>query len=141
MEKIDCPALRVKTDTYPFGNKVPARIKMLATVEPSKSPMLRYTCIKAIKDEVYNCWTNSHGAVCVVFENGQKLGVKRHQFEVVEWHEGVIELKTDLNMDQADALRKLCKSLTFQKICKLTKSNVEASEIFDALSQVHRALL
>jgi hypothetical protein len=35
--------------------------------------------------EEYECWTNSHGAVTGICANGQRLGVKPDEFEVVAW--------------------------------------------------------
>lgn len=37
------------------------------------------------RDQVYAAWTNSHGAVCGICENGELLGVKPDEFEVEEW--------------------------------------------------------
>ena len=38
-------------------------------------------------DQVYDCWVNIHGAVAGWCDNGEKLGVKPGEFDVVEWHE------------------------------------------------------
>ncbi len=34
-----------------------------------------------------DAWTNSHGSVCSVFRDGEKLGLKPGEFEVIAWHE------------------------------------------------------
>jgi hypothetical protein len=33
----------------------------------------------------YMAWTNSHGAVAAILDDGRKLGVKPDEFEVVEF--------------------------------------------------------
>jgi hypothetical protein len=38
-------------------------------------------------DQVYACWVSIHGAVAGWCDNGERLGVKPGEFDVVEWHE------------------------------------------------------
>jgi hypothetical protein len=40
----------------------------------------------AVIGRVLPVWTNSYGAVAAVFEDGEKLGLKPGEFEIVEWH-------------------------------------------------------
>ena len=62
------------------------KIRMLETVRPEfvfllagvpKDTILVY-------GKVYEATQNKHGAVCGICENGQKLGVKPGEFEIVE---------------------------------------------------------
>ncbi|MCK9394264.1 MAG: hypothetical protein M0Q44_01570 [Methylobacter sp.] len=93
---IDCPALHEKGEGYPFGDKVPKKVRLLrrvttdpnflgvAEIEPPESSDVIYKTAEF--DQVLPCWTNKFGAVAVVFEDGQKLWAKPHEFEVVEWY-------------------------------------------------------
>lgn len=89
---IDCPALHKRSNEYPFGEKVPLTVRMLKTVTADPMPALGFAMCKngnppvAIIGQVLPAWTNSYGAVCVVFPDGQKLGVKPREFEVADWH-------------------------------------------------------
>lgn len=92
MSIIDCPALHSKGNGYPFGDKVPAKIRMLKTVTVSPMHLIGADSKNSglpslsLAGQQYPCWTNKYGAVAVVFPDGQKLGVKPHEFEVSEWH-------------------------------------------------------
>ena len=92
MSIIDCPALHSKGEGYPFGNKVPAKIRMLQTVTADPMPVIGFAYLNgelpplALVGQQYSCWTNKYGAVSVVFPDGKQLGVKPHEFEVSEWH-------------------------------------------------------
>jgi hypothetical protein len=83
---IDCPALQRQSEHYParFRGRVPKRIKMAKTVRPD-CPGCKPGTV-ALIDSEYDAWTNSHGAVCAVCENGEYLGVKPDEFDVIEWH-------------------------------------------------------
>lgn len=59
---------------------------MLRNVHPDFPPM-RESGTVALNADIYEAWTNSHGAVCAICANGELLGLKPHEFEVVEWHE------------------------------------------------------
>lgn len=80
----DSPALKSQSRHYPerFGKRVPRRIKMLRNVWPDMTPR---SSLVATEGVVYEAWTNSHGAVAAIIE-GDTLGVKPDEFEVVEWH-------------------------------------------------------
>lgn len=41
--------------------------------------------LRAVSGERYPAWTNRHGAVCAILPCGERLGLKPHEFEVVEW--------------------------------------------------------
>lgn len=95
MSEIDYgPAMRVRhvDKGYPFGNRVPKRVRMTRTVTSdfilgttinvADGPML-----VALNSQTFPAWTNSYGAVAVHTPDGRKLGVKPDEFDVVEWHE------------------------------------------------------
>ncbi len=87
---IDCPALHVRhiAKGYPFGDKVPKTVCLRRTVTADFIPGLGYlSSHKAGGGCDYPAWTNSYGAVCAVFSDGSKLGLKPDEFEVVEWHD------------------------------------------------------
>ncbi len=88
---IDCPALHEQSGIYPkgWGKKVPKSVRMKRTVCPD-FPLSAFPENKgmvACQEEEYPCWTNSHGAVAVVFPDGRKLGVRPDEFEIIEWYE------------------------------------------------------
>jgi len=91
-KRIDCPALRMRGDSYPFGNRVPRTVRMLNTVTADPMPVSGSPYIKgdipvALIDEIFNVWTNSHGAVAAVLPNGTRLGLHPEEFEVETWHD------------------------------------------------------
>lgn len=92
-EKIDCPALHSRGEGYPFGDKVPAKVRMLRTVTADPMPSTGFVYLNgrlppvAIIDQVLPCWTNRYGAVSAVFPDGSKLGLRPGEFEIVRWHD------------------------------------------------------
>jgi hypothetical protein len=80
------PALREKSEHYPkrFEGRTPKTIRMLRTVWPD---MPRSRVGPAESGKEYPAWTNSQGAVCAIFPDGERLGVKPHEFEVASWFE------------------------------------------------------
>ena len=80
-------ALTFQSKHYPpaWHGKVPKRIRMATTIRPDFG--LGPAGTIAVRGEEYEAWTNSHGAVCAICENGYRLGVKPYEFEVIEWHE------------------------------------------------------
>lgn len=84
---IDCPALhkRAIDKGYPFGDRVPKIIRMSQTVTSDLAFLLPNSEHVAVVGAAYPAWTNSYGAVAAVFPDGEKLGVKPGEFEVVEW--------------------------------------------------------
>lgn len=83
------PALKEKSKYYPkaWNGRTPKTIRMLQTVWPDVPRTRDATVGPAEQGTEYPAWTNSHGAVCAVFPNGERLGVKPREFEVVEWFE------------------------------------------------------
>ena len=85
----ESPALILRSEHYPktFEGRVPLRVRMLETV---RSEMRWSKIAPAYSGHLYEVWVNSHGAVAVVHEDGQVLGVKPDEFEVVTWHEEAV---------------------------------------------------
>jgi hypothetical protein len=85
------PALTRQSDSYPanYRGRVPKKIKMAKTLYPDEIAGFKLgkpgTMLEL--NMVYDCWVNSHGAVAGYCDNGEKLGVKPGEFDVVEWHE------------------------------------------------------
>lgn len=40
-----------------------------------------------IQGNEYYVWVNSYGAVSAILPNGEQLGLKPDEFEVIEWHQ------------------------------------------------------
>lgn len=90
--RIDCPALRKRSNIYPFGARVPRTVRMLKTVTPDPMPGIGLAYIKgdmpvATVGQSYPVWTNSHGAVAAVMPDGRHLGLRPAEFEVDTWHD------------------------------------------------------
>lgn len=62
------------------------KIKMLETVRPDLQFFLTEVPADTILicGEVYEATQNKYGAVCGICKNGQRLGVKPGEFEIVE---------------------------------------------------------
>jgi len=89
--QIDCPALHKRSGSYPFGNRVPRTVRMLKTVTADPMPGIGLAYIKgnapvAEAGQTYPVWTNSHGAVTAIMEDGTRLGLRPAEFEVDTWH-------------------------------------------------------
>ncbi len=83
------PALDAQSDSYPasWRGKVPKRVKMAKTVESDVPLALRGgKILRAMKNDIYDVWVNSHGAIAVYLPCGEKLGLKPYEFEVIQWH-------------------------------------------------------
>lgn len=80
----ESPACYFKSDSYPYGDRQPYKVRMLVTV---KSDLPYMTLAEtAVQGEVYEVYTNSHGALSVYLPCGEKLGVKPDEFEIEEWY-------------------------------------------------------
>jgi hypothetical protein len=86
------PALNWQSDksgnsAYPanFRGRVPLKVKLATTVYPDV-PFVPSGTI-AGKDCEYYVWVNSYGAVSAILPNGEKLGLRPSEFDVIEWHE------------------------------------------------------
>ncbi|MCV9917760.1 hypothetical protein OIU19_03060 [Pseudomonas sp. BT-42-2] len=89
--QIDCPALHKRSGSYPFGDRVPRTVRMLKTVTADPMPGIGLAYIKgdapvAKAGQTYPVWTNSHGAVTAIMEDGTRLGLRPAEFKVDTWH-------------------------------------------------------
>ncbi len=87
-------AMIQRSEHYPtkYNGKVPLKVKMLETVT-TDLPLIvlqmqdNENIPMAISGNEYYVNVNSHGAVSAIFEDGQLLGLKSNEFEVVEFHQ------------------------------------------------------
>ncbi|MBB3273378.1 MULTISPECIES: hypothetical protein [Pseudomonas] len=89
--KIDYPALHQRSDIYSFGDRVPRTVRMLKTVTADPMPGIGIAYVEgaapvAKEGQTYPVWTNSHGAVTAVMQDGTRLGLRPAEFEVDSWH-------------------------------------------------------
>lgn len=89
--QIDCPALRKRSNSYPFGEQVPRTVRMLKTVTADPMPGIGLAYIKgempvAKAGQKYLVSTNSYGAVAAVMPDGSRLGLRPAEFEVDTWY-------------------------------------------------------
>lgn len=72
---------------YPshWKSKVPLKVKMNKTVGPDM-PFLFPSKEKCIEGNEYYCTVNSYGALCAILPDGEKLGLKPGEFDVIEFH-------------------------------------------------------
>ena len=91
----DSPALKHQSEIYPanYRGRVPLKIRMAKTVYPDLPFLCKRKDTVATVDEVYECWVNSHGAVAAICRNGETLGVKPGEFDVIEWHGEICGIK------------------------------------------------
>jgi len=84
---MESPALFYQSDNYPpiWRGRVPLRVRMAKTVRPDWPGVGCSAALEATKDEKYFAWVNSHGALTAII-NGERLGLKPYEFEVIEWH-------------------------------------------------------
>ena len=79
---------------YPkqWHNQVPLKVKMNQRVA-SDFPAIFKPSVECIKGEHYYCWVNSYGALSAILPDGEKLGLKPDEFEVIEFHPSENHLK------------------------------------------------
>lgn len=86
------PALSWMSDRkkfpYPghFNKKVPLKVRMNKTIVPCIIFRKEQINMKAEHGNEYYAWVNSYGAVSAILPNGEKLGLKPGEFEVIEFH-------------------------------------------------------
>lgn len=100
-------ALKYQSPHYPerYHHRVPWKVRMLKTVRPDFAFLLKDPRLANV-GAVYECTVNSHGAVAVILPNGEELGVKPDEFEVVDWHGApapVVERARGPQIDHPDA--------------------------------------
>lgn len=84
------PAVRHQSDHYPprFAGLVPLLVRPTMVVRPDwPIPLIdpKARDMAVVPTEVYPVWTNSHGAVTAYLPDGERLGLKPNEFEVVTW--------------------------------------------------------
>lgn len=89
---IDCPALHKRSESYPFGDRVPRTVRMFTTVVPDPMPRIASALLQGDgpicpEGQIFPVWTNSHGAVAAVLPDGKRLGLRPSEFEVDTWHD------------------------------------------------------
>jgi hypothetical protein len=89
---LESPALKKQsTDkgkfAYParYNGKVPLKVKMLHTVT-SDLPFGNREDVVCAVDMEYYVNVNSYGAISAILKNGERLGLKSNEFEVIEFH-------------------------------------------------------
>jgi hypothetical protein len=90
---LECPALHARSSQYPYGDRVPKRIRMIKTVVPDLVVGAGIVLYEndlpqiALTGMTLQAWTHNSGAVAAVFPNGERLSLKKGDFEVIEWTE------------------------------------------------------
>ena len=88
---VTSPALSFQSKIYParFRGRVPKKIKMAVTVYPDQvcGISLAKPGTMLELDQTYDCRVNVNGAVSGLCANGELLGVKPDEFDVVEWRD------------------------------------------------------
>ena len=86
------PALTEQWDSedefaYPkvWGGKVPFKIKATMTIRPDM-PFLAKAGTIVHQGQEYYVWVNKHGAISAILGNGEQLGLKPDECEVIEYH-------------------------------------------------------
>jgi hypothetical protein len=83
------PALKSISENYPSNRygKIPLKIKMSCTVK-SDLPMFidKTQGLIAFEGQEYFVWCNSHGAMSAILPNGEKLGIRPSECEIIQWH-------------------------------------------------------
>ena len=87
--KFDSLALKSQSENYPVSwhGKVPSRICMDKTVRSEVPFEHGHGHLCAVVGQEYDAYVNSHGALCAIFDDGEMLGLKPHEFTVIAWHE------------------------------------------------------
>lgn len=89
MTKTDSPALTERSEYYPrgWGERVPKLVRVTRRVYSDVPKFYWKPPSVLLRGSIVECWVNKHGAVSGRCTNGQLLGLKPDEFEVVEWHE------------------------------------------------------
>ena len=84
---VDSPAITSRSAAYPFGGKVPSRVRMLRTCMPDASLFVepQHYPIAYIGAQ-YACFVESNGEVAVILPTGQLIHVPHDAFTVVGFH-------------------------------------------------------
>ena len=99
---MESPALKWQSDrggrsNYPanYRGRVPLKVKVAKNVVPDLPHFHKLLKVKddtvCVKDNEYYVWVNSYGAVTAILPNGEKLGLLPSEFDVIEWHNQLIQ--------------------------------------------------
>lgn len=83
------PALKHQSSVYPasWNGRVPKRVKTTMMIRSDMPPgMPARKRLTAMAGTEFDCYVNIYGAVTIIFESGEMLGVKPAEFVVIEWH-------------------------------------------------------
>lgn len=88
ISSLDSPAIKSRSAAYPFGGKVPSRVRMLRTCMPDASVYVepQHYPIAYIGAQ-YACFVESNGEVAAILPNGQLIHVPHDAFMVVAFHQ------------------------------------------------------
>lgn len=70
-----------------WGGRTPKMVRMLITVRADFPFSVIHPGTIALSGYPYEVYVNPLGAVSAILPNGEKLGLKPDEFEVVEWVE------------------------------------------------------
>ncbi|UIF89436.1 hypothetical protein [Cupriavidus sp. UYPR2.512] len=87
IKPVDSPAITSRSAAYPFGAKVPSRVRMLRTCMPDAALLVepQHYPIAYIGAQ-YACFVESNGEVAAILPTGQLLHVPHDAFTVVGFH-------------------------------------------------------
>lgn len=83
------PALQWQSEYYParYRGRVPLKVRVAKDVPPDLTEFNKeLKCLICFKDNEYYVRVNSHGAVSAILPNGERLGLRPSEFDVIEWH-------------------------------------------------------
>lgn len=88
---LESPAIQFQSSDYParFEGRVP--LLAVATKEIAPDPGHSFTYAKDAyirAGEIFICYTNSYGAVLAILPNGEEIGARPDEFEVIEYFSG-----------------------------------------------------
>ena len=79
--------LQVREQAGLFDNVSPKRVRLAKAIESAAPGVALGTkSMSASPGDEFECYANPHGAVFVPLEGGT-IGLKRSEFEIVEWHD------------------------------------------------------
>lgn len=90
----DSPALTEMSEIYPvrYGGRVPSHVRLTKTVTANVMPFpLSRTqrCRALVIGQEVPVLVNRHGAVAGICPDGETLGLKPDEFEVIQFHDGM----------------------------------------------------
>ncbi|MFP3637529.1 hypothetical protein [Paraburkholderia sp. SIMBA_054] len=81
------PALVLRGGSYPYGERVPSRVRMRRTCWPDHADAMNVPLLPiAFVGQEYGCYVSSQGDIATFLPFDQLLMVDRDSFDVVSWH-------------------------------------------------------